>query len=404
MSTERKYLYALMTILAFYVVYELQKPPETNWSQTFHYQDKIPFGTYVIHDLVEDLFDDGETDHVFDNLFGQDSTYGAAINQLILSSEPGFSAPDYERLWEYLEQGRTIMLGASYISNSLADSLGIELRFDDEQLTFDFEKIQDALAGNVTTEISLELPGKPARQYTFPLLAVPGSISKWDKNLWEPLAFGESGDAVLIRRKQGKGTLYFTTMPLAFTNYFVLKEGTSAFASSLLSLFPKDEPLAHNEYYQLGRIEPTSPIRFFLKNEALKWSIFTLMAATLLFMVFESKRRQRIIPVIKPLQNTTLEFVNVLGRLHYRHHNHVGLAKKRILYWKDFVRSNYHLQTNRLDDDFIDELIRKSGRSEATVRGLVMLASWVMENQVLEKSNLMLLEKRLNEFYKVELK
>ena len=402
MSTERKYFYALLAILAFYVVYELQKPEEVNWSQTFHYQDKIPFGTYVMHDLIKDLFDGGEMDHVFDNFFGQDSTYGAETNQLILSSEPGFSVPDCKRLWQYLEQGRTIMLGASYIANSLADSLGIEVGFDDEQLTFDFGKIQDALVGNVTTKIRLELPGESARQYTFPSLAVPGTISEWDEKLWDALAYRESGDAVLIRRKQGKGTLYFTTMPLAFTNYFVLKEGTSAFAASLLSLFPKDEPLAHNEYYQLGRIEPTSKIRFFLKNETLKWSIFILIAATLLFMVFESKRRQRIIPVIKPLQNTTLDFVNVLGRLYYRQHDHTGLAKKRILYWKDFVRSNYHLQTSRLDDEFINELIRKSGRREATVRGLVMLTRRVMENQVLEKSDLMLLEKRLNEFYNVE--
>ena len=94
--------------------------------------------------------------------------------------------------------------------------------------------------------------------------------------------------------------------------------------------------------------------------------------------------------------------MNVLGRLYYRQHDHTGLAKKRILYWKDFVRSNYHLQTNRLDDDFINELVRKSGRSDTMVRGLVMLASQVMENQMLEKSDLMLLEKRLNEFYKVK--
>ena len=191
-------------------------------------------------------------------------------------------------------------------------------------------------------------------------------------------------------------------MPLALTNYFVLDNETSSFAEALLSLFPAEQPLTHNEYYQMGRMESASSIRFLLKHKSLRWAYFLLIGSLALYVLFEMKRRQRIIPIIAPLKNTTLEFVNTLGSLHFRQSNHVNLAKKRVLYWLDFVRSHYNISASQIDKEFIMELANKSGKEKAMIELLVHTVIKVQDGGNLEETELLAFEKLLNKFYGLE--
>ena len=88
-------------------------------------------------------------------------------------------------------------------------------------------------------------------------------------------------------------------------------------------------------------------------------------------MAFEMKRRQRIIPVIKPLGNTTLEFVSTIGNLYYQNGDHKNIAEKKILFFLDQIRSRFWLNTNRLDDAFTTSLAKKSGKDQEEVRKIV---------------------------------
>jgi hypothetical protein len=114
------------------------------------------------------------------------------------------------------------------------------------------------------------------------------------------------------------------------------------------------------------------------------------------------KRRQRIIPIIAPLKNTTLEFVNTLGSLHFRQSNHVNLAKKRVLYWLDFVRSHYNISASQIDKEFIMELANKSGKEKAMIELLVHTVIKVQDGGNLEETELLAFEKLLNKFYGLE--
>ena len=76
-------------------------------------------------------------------------------------------------------------------------------------------------------------------------------------------------------------------------------------------------------------------------------------------MVFEMKRKQRIIPVINPLANTTLEFVGTIGDLYYQSAEHKNIAEKRIHFLMDQIRAKYWINTDKLDEIFIQTLSPK---------------------------------------------
>lgn len=402
MKSDKKYFIILAVFIGIYTVYELQKPKELDWTPTYHFKDKIPFGTFVTHDLMTDMFEGNEANHSFSTLYNNESSDIDRNNQLLIGKQILFSELDFDALLNYVAEGHTVMLAADRLSGRLTDSLDFQMGFNEAFATLNIDELQDGLVGDLKTTVRLEMEGKEREVYTFPFAASAVYFSDYNKDNWEPLAVNGDDGAVVLRLKNSDGQLILSSLPMAFTNYFVLKEETSGFAQALLSLFPKDEALTHNEFYHLGRIEPTSKMRFFLRHEPLKWAMFLFLAILIIFMLFEAKRRQRIIPVVRPLQNTTLEFVNVLGRLYYRQRDHVKLASKRIAYWKEFVRSRYNLKTDKLDDYFIDELVRKSGRSEASVKALVSIAIQVEEESEMSSGDMLLLEKQLNEFYDIK--
>ena len=97
----------------------------------------------------------------------------------------------------------------------------------------------------------------------------------------------------------------------------------------------------------------------------------------------------------------TLEFVSTLGKLHLRHGNHANLAQKRIKYWREFIRSHYHLNPLYLDLGFIDELTRKSGKSKQLIASLVDRSNKVLAGNSVNEVELLTLDKELNQFYDI---
>src|SRR5690606_995155 len=126
-----------------------------------------------------------------------------------------------------------------------------------------------------------------------------------------------------------------------------------------------------NSYY--GDAEQKSDLGWFLEQSAFKWAWYWALFFMLLFIVFNAKRRQRIVQVIKPLSNTTVEFVKTISNLYYETQDHKNLVHKKITYFLEKVRTDYNLDTSLLDEEFIDRLAAKSGKKKEQVAKLINL-------------------------------
>ncbi|MBK8841404.1 MAG: hypothetical protein IPO33_00410 [Saprospiraceae bacterium] len=104
-----------------------------------------------------------------------------------------------------------------------------------------------------------------------------------------------------IRVKLGKGLLILHSSPAVFTNYYLLKSGSDKYVEQVLSQLPgKDIVWVTNEK-ESGSIS-NAPLSFILSQEALRNAFYLILVGAALFFIFNAKRKQRIVPVIPPVE------------------------------------------------------------------------------------------------------
>jgi hypothetical protein len=153
-----------------------------------------------------------------------------------------------------------------------------------------------------------------------------------------------------------------------------------------------------DEYYKVGKGERESPLRFILSRTALAWAYGITIVSLLCYVLFEAKRRQRIIPVVSPPQNATLEFVDTIGRLYYQHGDHKNLAQKKITYFMESIRTRFYLKTGILDEEFVDRLSEKSNVEREQVKMLISLIRKISESDSVSEDMLIRLSDMIERF------
>ncbi len=117
-------------------------------------------------------------------------------------------------------------------------------------------------------------------------------------------------------------------------------------------------------------------------------------------MIFNAKRRQRIIPIKEPVKNTTVDFTKTIGNLYFQEKNHQNIAEKKIVFLLEKIRNEYYIDTFNLDETFINRLHQKSGKDKKIIENVVQLIKKIRNqsqttekeliifNELLEKLNL----------------
>ncbi len=211
------------------------------------------------------------------------------------------------------------------------------------------------------------------------------------------IAKNDYGQPVTIRMAWGKGNLILNSTPLAFSNIYLLAKRNHDFISNNLA-YLKGENVYRTEYYHLGRMESQSPLRFILTSEPLAWAYYIAISSIVLFIIFEAKRKQRIIPIIKPLANTSLEFVSTIGNLYYHNGDHKNIAEKKINFLLEQIRTKYHLKTNVFDDQFITSLASKSGNNREHVLEFFRTIGYIQSSTMISPGQLMDLNNKIENF------
>ncbi|HNK42174.1 MAG TPA: hypothetical protein PL002_13390, partial [Flavobacteriales bacterium] len=165
---------------------------------------------------------------------------------------------------------------------------------------------------------------------------------------------------VLLRMRWGKGQFYLCTTPNAFTNYALLRPEARHFMEATFALLP-DRPVIWDEFYKTGRMESSTPLRFVLDRTPLKRAYWTMIVLLALTILVHARRRQRAIPVLEPVRNTSRDFAETIGRMYYFTGDHADLARKMCLYFKDELRQRLYLRRTVWDEEDIGTVAARTG-------------------------------------------
>jgi hypothetical protein len=115
-------------------------------------------------------------------------------------------------------------------------------------------------------------------------------------------------------------------------------------------------------------------------------------------VLFKGKREQRIIPIIEPLKNSSVEFTRTVGSLYFQHSDFSNIIAKKITYFLEEIRSRYYLDTQDLSEDFIQKLAVKSSNNEDETRKLITFIKHLKGKSVHSEQDLIALNKKIDNF------
>jgi hypothetical protein len=388
MKSLKWYLVTGGVLLIIYIIAQLNRPKAIDWTLNLSNNEKTPFGTYVLYRRLNDIFPGSQIapyrQPVY-NVIAEDSIKQASY--IIICAGIELSKADYEQLVKYIRAGNDVFLATGYFGKLLNKNLNIETQ----------ENFQVGSSGTPVNFMNPVL--NPKKYFNVDKGADVYYFSKFDTLKATVLGENIHGQPTFIKYAFGKGALYLAANPKLFSNYSLLKPDGAEYAATALSFIKNTNRIIYDEYYTQGDKGESTPMRVFLSNPYLQWAYYIAIFSLLLFVLFDIKRTQRVIPVIEPLRNSTLDFVNVVGQVYYEKRNNANIAHKKILYLLVDLRDNYQLRTNKLDDEFTENLTAKLGVGRTFANELVNYIRYISVQDRVNDHELIELNKLIEQLY-----
>jgi hypothetical protein len=387
MKNFKLYIFMSALLLIIYLVAQYNKPQQVDWAETLNNTHKSPFGTYVVYNRIKDIFPGAAVKTFREPPYNVINDKGIQHGvYIIVGGSVNITEEDYNKLVQYIKNGNEVFIAASDFGQYLRKRIKVETQYN--------------FGSESGTPIRLLNQDFKNHWYKIDRGTTNGKFSNFDTTRALVLGENKGHDVNYIKYKMGKGALYLNANPLMFSNYSLLQNTGASYASKALSHLQKNNIVIWDEYYTQGRVGDESIMRVFLRYAQLRWAFYIAFFSLLAFVLYEMKRRQRIIPVINPLSNATIEFVNVVGQVYYEQRNNSNIAQKKATYLLEYWRSKYNVSTQKLNDELAYAVAQKSGADINLLNSLITQITLVRNNKSVSDQELIQFNQNIEQFHK----
>lgn len=366
-----------------------------DWSVTLDHQKKTPYGASIAYAMLPHYFP-GAKEELVSQWFRYTSIdehmYGGVDSSsllVLLGLNCYLTDEEWVSLLKFAKAGNEVFLLSSNLDVHIARALQLD-KISSGSEEYPLSRYNDgsysmnALRLTSDTTVSYGYRGRPLSAY-FQLHEPQNADSLEDHKEADAFtrqtleaSIDTAADILgtahrapdFLRYKIGQGHLTLHAAPLVFSNYFLLQKGSRSYLDAVWHSFPANISKVYwNEYFK--RNAEGSSLGVLLKYPATRWAFIIVLCTLLLYVLFSMKRLQRIVPVVPPVQNASVSFIETVGKLYFNKGNHENLAEKMIQHFLEWVRSNYYLDTTQLNDAFIQQLANKSGKPLDEVETLI---------------------------------
>jgi|GEM_PF-131859 len=366
---------------------------ELNRRITMRRTDKNPYGTKVAYDGLSQLFPDAEisvTSKAPSDYF-TNSTKSALI---VIAPTVEATPAEVTAVLNYVGNGNHVFISARHVADTLLHALNLKEGYGNSQLS-EMDSLQVRLydRGSMTYH-SFIYPGDGYDNWFTSLDTQYANVMGKDSR--------DRPNFVRYTYKGG-GSLSIQLAPLAFSNFFLLHKDNRAYYEKALSNVPSNVTTVYWDdyfrYYDRNK-GSFSALQYILNNRSLRLAFWLLLILFALIYLFDSKRRQRMVPLISPLRNTSVDFVRTIGRLYYQRRDNHNLAMKMVAHFQDQVRTRYHMASPTLDEEFVARLSYRTGYPKESLDRLVYFMRTLPTRAYVPDDDLLDFQQQLDAFYK----
>lgn len=368
-NTIKIYIVFFILFLAGIIYIDAVKPKPVNWFPSYDLTKKDPFGLYVLDKESSGLFKENEIQKVIKTLYEFFNSENALVDVeydysgtiFLVSENYNLDSKSDKELFYFVGDGNTAFISCKDFPEMLMDSLNFSI---DSRL-------------RLSDTVNVWMANKNLGLEKYNLNIGAGNIYFSEIDTLTTTVLGYQGkdnkkEINFIKVPYKEGYFYLHTQPASFTNYHLLKDNHFEYTEKILSYIPEGN-LFWLVKDQNGEIASDSPLRYVLSQPALKWAWLLFLSGMLLFIIFNAKRKQRIVPILKPLANTTVDFTKTIGNLYYQEGDHQNIINKKIIYFFEKIRNEYLIDTTVLDENFEKKLQLKTGKNIQDIKELVWL-------------------------------
>ena len=403
MSNRQITILAVLCVLLLgagvYYYYRSQTPRfdwDDSWNKNAYKEtNDEPYGTQVMHRLLKDYFPGKKLVNIADNVakeLPRDSTGATPASYVFVGEAMYLDSLSTARLLDFVQSGHTALIS----SKTIPFDLMFHLYYAecDENGWDDYTRVEDSIV--TLTLRQPVLPGNAATCY----YARQNKIERYNWHYIDDWFFCDSLPQVPLGYMNqhinfaefpfGKGRFLLHTTPIAFSNFSLLRPEMRQYAQGVLSYLapgdiywdalsrvPEAVGRRRNQREAFSRtLDEEHPLSYILKQPALAWAWYLLVAMAGIWLFFRGKRRQRIIPVLPKNENSSYQFISTIANLHFRERNYQGLCQQNMRLFLARIRERYNLiipmdtatGSLRVDGDFVRRLATTSEVPEQQIQ------------------------------------
>ncbi|MGB5556090.1 MAG: DUF4350 domain-containing protein [Flavobacteriaceae bacterium] len=394
------YIIIAVVTLAVLMLLQYNQPKEINWFPSYVAQHKIPYGTFVLSDVMKKMFPvdlEQVNKPPFEFLTDTPEAHGTYF---FVDDKVTYGESELNTLLDWAHEGNTLFIASRTFEDELLDTLNLKT----SNLYADFGETKNQLHHLVHPKLKTA-DGYPfdKDQYTTYFkttdsteASILGYVNYFDED-----GASQENNCNVIRTTFGKGKIILSTFPNAFTNYFILKENNKDYTAGLLSYLDATSPIYIDQYYKSGKTFYTSPMYLFLNTKEFKWAYYLALIGVLFYVIFEGKRKQRAIPVVLPLKNQTLAFTRTIGDMYFEKGETKAISDHKIAHFMEYIRSHFYMGTQDINEEFYKNLAARSHHSVEDIKALFTQMERMKKSEALGNEELKKLNNSIESFKKI---
>jgi hypothetical protein len=396
----------IVTVVVLLFFYFRSQSPKYRWYENYQYNNNQPYGLKLIFDLlsksrskkdivlinrpIKESLDKSDTSALYVFIganFMADSIGSESLINFVARGNNAFisSKSSSHCIFSTVTKGQYPFITYEYVSDST-----INVFFNDGQKDSVFKfnyKYRKMLMLN--------------RWFGIPRSFFSDTLSGYG---FEGITHIDYWLTDCFRVKWGKGWFIFHFNPVFFTNYNMAKSEGLNYINRLLSDYNKQK-IYWDEFSKTpvrGMGEDTtqeSPLRFILSERSLRWSWYLIIIFILIFILFNSKRRQARMPLMPVNRNTTVEYINAIAAHHHSNNSNAFLADEILKLFLSFISHRYGISSKMDRKEMIKILAKRSYVPEETIKILFIRHAEARYNPVPEAKDLIDFYKLTEYFY-----
>jgi hypothetical protein len=365
----------IILIVGGFVYYQKNYVAKYRWFEDYGKNSEQPYGLHLLYSAIKD----GEqgTTIIYNQALHVLDTTAANMNFISVSPDADIDSVMADQLISFAAKGNNVFIASTYSPLKILRNF-----IPVGEYINNFRSVRDS---NATITFAGEKPGS-GKKFSFHFqFYKKRSLHYWkaynnsyfQANLapygFDAFSYLNDTTVNCFVLQHGKGKIIVHSNPLLFTNYYLCTKEGLEHTNKLLSLLHNGPTYWYDGSYnsKYDYAEPhKNPLKLLFSHPYLKWGWYLFLANILLYLLFRSKREQRIIPLMPANNNASIEYTRAIGELYFRSKKHFYLVNELYTIFLAEVRNRYHIRTDIPQAELTEQISQRSGVGAESVQYL----------------------------------